>query len=153
MGSFERSVKVYSTFNSDEMARDYQRSRSRLLEILAALENVAKDAQRVQHTQGLRDALRDIDLLVPRPLSADTAVTVRTLMESMWRLASQFPKATGEQIEAGLQRLQQSTSDAQQFLFWQSVCLTALTAVLVALFTRLSLRHLRRIENSHLPAV
>ena len=66
-------------------------------------------------------------LLSKRP-TTDFGDTALTHVDSMWRLASELSKATGEQIETGRQRLQKSTSDAQQFLFWQSVGLTALTA-------------------------
>jgi hypothetical protein len=152
MGSFERSAKVYSALNSEEvLLRGYQQSRWRLLATLMALERVAKDAQRVGYIQELRDALRDIDVLLSQPPTSEARGTPLARVDSMWRIASKLSKATADQIETGLQRLQQSTSDAQQFLFWQSVCLAASTAGLVALFTVMLLGRSRKIEATPQP--
>jgi hypothetical protein len=98
-----------------------------------------------------RDALRDIDALLSQPPTSEARGTSLTRVDSMWRLAAQLSKATHDQTDIGLQRLEQSTSDAQQSLFWQSICLTVLTAGLAALFTMMWKGRSRRIEGAHPP--
>jgi two-component system sensor histidine kinase GlrK len=66
----------------------------------------------------------------------------------MWRAASNLSAATGEQIETGLSRMQASTNDTQEYLFWQSAGLIFLTALLVAIFTFVLLRPIRQIDQA-----
>jgi two-component system sensor histidine kinase GlrK len=66
----------------------------------------------------------------------------------MWEAAFQLSAATGEQVESGLSRLQASTAETQQYLFWQSAVLIGLTALLVTMFTVLLVRPIRQIDRA-----
>ena len=51
-------------------------------------------------------------------------------------------------METGLSRLQASTSETQQYLFWQSAALILMTALLVAIFTLVLMRPIRQIDGA-----
>jgi two-component system sensor histidine kinase GlrK len=66
----------------------------------------------------------------------------------MWEAAFQLSAETAEQVETGLSRLQASTAETQQYLFWQSAALILLTALLVAIFTYVLMRPIRQIDGA-----
>jgi two-component system, NtrC family, sensor histidine kinase GlrK len=143
----ERSTKVYSVLNDAGVLRGYRESRARLQGTLAGLERVATDPVRSGYILQLRGALQKVDALLSNgPPSNEAMSTARGHIDTMWRMASQFSKETSDQIETGLSRLQKTTADAQQYLFWQSAGLILLTAVLVAVFTVVLMRPIRQID-------
>jgi two-component system sensor histidine kinase GlrK len=145
----ERSTKMYKILLNDvDILRGYRDSRKRLLATLSGLERVATDPVRVGYILKFRAALLKVDGLMSKPPTIEAMVAARTHIDSMWRLAALFSKATGDQVETGLQRLQGTTSDAQQYLFWQSAGLILLTAMLVAVFTVVLMRPIRQIDSA-----
>ncbi len=82
----------------------------------------------------------------PAPASPEVIRDAVDAVQPMWQAAFALSAATGDQVETGLSRLQQSTSDTQKYLFWQSAVLILLTAMLVGVFTFLLMRPIRQID-------
>ncbi len=150
VASLERSAKLYQVLNDPGLRDVYRDSRERLLSTLANIDNVAEDPLRNTQTQALRVALRRSDAAFSSASPAAPEIT-RDAVEaiaSMWEAAFQLSAATGEQVESGLSRLQASTAETQQYLFWQSAVLIGLTALLVTVFTVLLVRPIRQIDRA-----
>jgi two-component system sensor histidine kinase GlrK len=146
---FERSTRVYGVLNDVESKRSYERSRGRVSDTLLSLEQIAKDRQRADHIFKLRGALQRVDAFMSKkPMTDETKEAAFAEIDAMWRVTFAYSKATGAQIETGLQRLQKATSDAQKYLFWQSAGLILLTALLVAVFTMVLMRPIRQIDSA-----
>jgi two-component system, NtrC family, sensor histidine kinase GlrK len=150
IASMERSAKLYQVLNDVGLLQVYRDSRERLLVTLASIESVAGDPVRATHLQALRSALRRIDaaLLSTIPPSADVMRDAVDAIAPMWEAAFELSASTGEQVETGLSRLQTSTAETQQYLFWQSAALILLTALLVTVFTLVLMRPIRQIDNA-----
>ncbi|MGH8179152.1 MAG: HAMP domain-containing sensor histidine kinase [Steroidobacter sp.] len=150
IASMERSAKLYQVLNDAGLLEVYRDSRERLLVTLASVENVADDPVRSTHLHALRSAMRRIDaaLLSPTPASPEVMRDGVEAIAPMWEAAFQLSAATGEQIETGLSRLQASTSETQQYLFWQSAAVILLTALLVGVFTFVLMRPIRQIDSA-----
>jgi two-component system, NtrC family, sensor histidine kinase GlrK len=150
IASMERSAKLYQVLNDVGLLQVYRDSRERLLVTLASIESVAGEPARSTHLQALRSALRRIDaaLLSTIPPSADIMRDAVDAIAPMWEAAFELSASTGEQVETGLSRLQASTAETQQYLFWQSAALILLTALLVTVFTLVFTRPIRQIDNA-----
>lgn len=150
IASLERSTKLYQVLNDPGLREVYQDSRERLLVTLGNIETVTDDPLRHTQVQALRVALRRIDAAfsAPPPPSTEIMGAAVDSIASMWEAAFALSVTTGEQVEFGLSRLQASTVETQQYLFWQSAGLILLTAVLVTIFTLLLMRPLRQIDRA-----
>jgi two-component system sensor histidine kinase GlrK len=149
IASMERSARLYQVLNDAGLLEVYRDSRERLLVTLASAETVATDPLRSTNLQALRSAVRRLDLALLS--SAPTPEIMSDGLEAiapMWEAAFQLSAATGEQVETGLSRLQTSTAETQQYLFWQSAVLILLTALLVAVFTFVLMRPIRHIDSA-----
>jgi two-component system sensor histidine kinase GlrK len=148
IASIERSTKLYQVLNDPGLLQVYRDSRERLLVTLSNVEAVSDDPVREAQLQSLRLALRRIDaaLLSPSPPSPEVLRDAVDAIAVMWEAAFQLSAATGEQVETGLSRLQEATSDTRQYLFWQSAALIFLTALLVTVFTLVLMRPIRQID-------
>nr|WP_298720704.1 HAMP domain-containing sensor histidine kinase [uncultured Steroidobacter sp.] len=145
----ERSAKLYQVLNDPGLLEVYGDSRERLLATLASIETVAVDQEHAVQLRAIRNSLRRIDaaLLAPAP-SPEVIRNAVDAIQPMWQAAFALSAATGEQVETGLSRLQQSTADTQKYLFWQSAVLILLTAMLVGMFTFLLMRPIRQIDQA-----
>ena len=143
----ERSAKLYQVLNDPGLLEVYGDSRERLLATLSSIETVAVDQEHAVQLRAIRTSLRRIDaaLLSPAP-SPEVIRNAVDSIQPMWQAAFALSAATGEQVETGLSRLQQSTADTQKYLFWQSAVLILLTAMLVGVFTFLLMRPIRQID-------
>ncbi len=144
----ERSAKLYQVLNDPGLLDVYGDSRERLLATLASIETTAADQEHALQLRAIRNSLRRIDaaLLSPMPPSPEVIRDAVDAVQPMWQAAFALSAATGEQVETGLSRLQQSTADTQKYLFWQSAVLILLTAMLVGVFTFLLMRPIRQID-------
>jgi two-component system sensor histidine kinase GlrK len=147
---FERSISVYGlVLNEVESGRSYENSRGRVTETLSRLERIAKDSKRADHILKLRGSLQRVDAFMSKkPVTESTKAAALGEIDAIKRVAYEFSRATGKQIDSGLQRQQQATADAQQYLFWQSAGLILLTALLVAVFTSVLMRPIRQIDSA-----
>jgi two-component system, NtrC family, sensor histidine kinase GlrK len=150
IASIERSTKLYQVLNDPGLLQVYRDSRERLLVTLSNIEEVSNDPVRLAQVQQLRIALRRIDaaLLSSPPTTTELIRDAVDAIAAMWEAAFQLSAETGEQVETGLSRLQASTSETQQYLFWQSAVLILLTALLVAIFTFVLMRPIRQIDGA-----
>src|SRR5690606_37906003 len=144
----ERSAKLYQVLNDPVLLDVYRDSRERLLATLESIETVAVDPEHGAQLRALRTSLRRVDaaLLSPTAASPEVVKDAVEAIQPMWQAAFALSAVTGEQVETGLSRLQQSTADTQKYLFWQSAVLILLTAMLVAVFTFLLMRPIRQID-------
>lgn len=150
IASMERSAKLYQVLNDVGLLQVYRDSRERLLVTLASIENISGDPVRLTYIQALRSALRRIDaaLLATIPPSAEVMRNAVESIAPMWEAAFELSASTGEQVETGLSRLQASTAETQQYLFWQSAALILLTALLITVFTLVLMRPIRQIDSA-----
>ncbi len=150
LASMERGAKLYQVLNDPALLQVYRDSRERMLVTLTNIESVADDPVRQTHIQTLRTGLRRIDgaflSLTPAP-PAEVREAVEAIAP-MWQATFELSNATGEQIETGLQRMQASTAETEQYLFWLSAGLILLTALLVAMFTFVLMRPIRQIDQA-----
>src|SRR5918995_1035430 len=145
IASIERSAKLYQVLNDPGLIEVYSDSRERLLVTLDTIETTAPDSVRRTQLQALRQSLRRVDgALLARSEVADAVEAIAP----MWEAAFELSAVTGERIESGLSRLQTSTAETQQYLFWQSAALILLTALLVTVFTFLLMRPIRQIDSA-----
>jgi len=150
IAAIERNAKLYQVLNDSALLQIYRESRERLLVTIEGVETVADDPVRKTHLEALRNALRLIDTALLNA-SAPTPELLRdavAAIPAMWNAAFALSSATSEQIETGLSRLQSSTEDTQQYLFWLSAGLIILTAMLVALFTFVLMKPIRQIDSA-----
>ncbi len=150
IASIERSAKLYQVLNDPGLLEVYSDSRERLLVTLDTIETTAADSVRRTQLQALRQSLRRVDgaLLARSPVAAEVVRDAVEAIAPMWEAAFELSAVTGEQIETGLSRLQTSTAETQQYLFWQSAALILLTALLVTVFTFLLMRPIRQIDSA-----
>jgi len=150
IASMERSAKLYQVLTDPGLLQVYRDSRKRLLVTLTNIEELASDPVRSTQVQALKLAMRRVDaaLLAPAPVSAAAMRRSVEAIAPMWEAAFQLSAATGEQVERGLSRLEASTAETQQYLFWQSAVLILLTALLVTVFTLLLMRPIRQIDSA-----
>lgn len=143
----ERSAKLYQVLNDPGLLEVYRDSRERLLATLKSIETTSVDEDHAIQLRAIRNSLRRIDaaLLSPTP-SPEVIRDGVDAVQPMWQAAFALTAATGDQVETGLSRLQQSTSNTQKYLFWQSAVLILLTAMLVGVFTFLLMRPIRQID-------
>lgn len=149
IASIERNAKLYQVLSDPALLQVYRESRERLLTTVGSIEDVAHDPVRATHLAALRNGLGRVDAALlnatPTPGLLRDAVTT---MPSIWEAAFALSSATSEQIETGLSRLQTETAEAQSYLFWLSVGLISLTAVLIGLFTYVLMRPIRQIDSA-----
>jgi two-component system sensor histidine kinase GlrK len=138
-------MRVFS--NDDDMLKGYREYSERVSKTLNDLEGMAKDPKRSEHIRRMRGALQKIDGMISHVKNPD-AEKVRIQIDAIVRLAQDFSKATADQIKTRLHRLQKTTDDTQQYLFWQSACLILLTALLVPVFTAVLMRPIRQIDSA-----
>lgn len=150
IASMERSARLYHLLNDAALVDVYRNSRELLLVALASAESVATDPLRTAQLQSIRGSVRRLDaaLLSSTPPSPEVMRDAVDAIAPMWEAAFQLSAATGEQVESGLSKLQTSTSETQQYLFWQSAVLILLTALLVGVFTFVLMRPIRQIDSA-----
>jgi two-component system sensor histidine kinase GlrK len=150
IASIERSAKLYQVLNDPGLTEVYRDSRERLLVILNNIETAAPDSVRQKQIQELRQSLRrvDIALLAKGTVAPELVRDAVEAIAPMWDAAFELSASTGERIETGLSRLQATTAETQQYLFWQSAALILLTALLVTVFTFLLMRPIRAIDSA-----
>lgn len=150
IASIERSAKLYQVLNDPGLIEVYSDSRERLLVTLDTIETTAADSVRLTQLQALRQSLQRVDgaLLARSPVAAEVVRDAVGAIAPMWEAAFELSAVTGERIETGLSRLQTSTAETQQYLFWQSAVLILLTALLVTVFTFLLMRPIRAIDSA-----
>ena len=150
IASIERSAKLYQVLNDPGLIEVYRDSRERFLVTVNNIETVAADSVHQAQLQLLRQSLRRVDggLLARPPVPPELVRDAVEAIAPMWEAAFELSASTGERIETGLSRLQTSTAETQQYLFWQSAALILLTALLVTVFTFLLMRPIRQIDSA-----
>ena len=150
IASMDRSARLYQVLNDPELLGVYRDARLRYLNTLAALEKLSGETDR----QGPLGELRSIHAMIDRTmLSIPTPAgeALRNVLAAFARLsdaADRFSTLTSDEIDTGLSRLQNTTEETQQYLFWQSAGLILLTALLVYMYTSLLMRPIRQIDGA-----
>lgn len=150
IASIERSLKLYQVLSEPTLLQNYREGRERLLVSLTSIEGVATDPVRSTYVTAIRGSLRKMDAAMRTAVPTDS-LALREAVDSiapMWAAAFDLSAATGEQIETGLSKLQSTTADTQQYLFWLSGASILLTALLVTGFTLVLMRPIRQIDNA-----
>lgn len=150
LASLERSARFHQILNERDSQQVYRESRDSVLQTLQNLDELTQDPVRRMHLLSLRASIARLDaaLLAPPPAPPETLRDALEILTPLWEAAAELSQATGEQIETGLSRLQSSTEDTRQYLFWQSAGVILLTAILVTLFTLVLMRPIRQIDNA-----
>ncbi|HEX7116085.1 MAG TPA: ATP-binding protein [Steroidobacter sp.] len=150
IASIERSAKLYQVLSDPGLIEVYRDSHDRLLVTLASIEAAASDPVQATQIASLRSALRRVDaaMLSATPATPDVVRDAVEAIAPMWESAFELSNVTGQRIETGLSRLQASTAETQQYLFWQSAGLILLTAGLVTVFTIVLMRPIRQIDSA-----
>ena len=150
IASIERSTKLYQVLNDPGLLQVYRDSRERLLVTLAT----SKPSRRTIRCGGLRCSSCDSLCVASmrrcchaRPLPVPHPRCSRC---HCGHVGSGLPVVRRDRraVETGLSRLQASTSETQQYLFWQSAALILMTALLVAIFTLVLMRPIRQIDGA-----
>src|SRR5690606_26155393 len=145
----ERSARLYQVLGDPGVLEVYRDSRDRLLTTLQNIEVVTTDPVRAAQAAAIRQSLDRIDAAMMASEPAESAVMEAAVeaIAPMWQAAFELSRTTSEQVESGLSALQGSTGDTQRYLFWQSIALIVLTALLVTIFTLLIMRPIRQIDS------
>jgi two-component system, NtrC family, sensor histidine kinase GlrK len=149
IASMERSVRLYQVLKDSALLGVYRDTSKRFSDTLALIgrQGDNRRAAQVQSLEALRLQI-DAQLLRGRGVPDETALrNVALGFTQLSEATSQLADYTSGQIDAGLSRLQATTAETQQFLFWQSAGMVLITATLVTLFTLRIIRPIRQIDS------
>jgi two-component system, NtrC family, sensor histidine kinase GlrK len=147
IASMERTVRLYQVLNDAALLTVYRDVGARFNSTLKQIERPG-DPRHVAQIMALVQMHEQLDrqLLGTPPPNEARLRTALAGFAQLWEATGQLAEYTSGQIDSGLSQLQASTSETQQFLFWQSAGMVLITAALVTIFTLRIVRPIRQID-------
>jgi len=152
ISSMERNARLFQLLKDASFLEVYDTARQRFL---TTLDSVAQSAGATSTLNAQIGALKAADAELYQQLQqlkenqeAAQAAKLNDAFVSLSDATSALSDQTSRQIEAGLSHIQNSTTETQNYLLWQSAGVILITAILVGMFTFLIMRPIRQIDEA-----